>query len=125
MPQTYLHYFGNESSETLLESSGIITKDKKKWTHLKPKQCPNCSEPNKPDSRFCANCRYILTYDAYDETLENQKEKEEKITKMEKQMESVLMVLDNLKNQSDVNMVASTLFKAGQLKVKDQVKPQI
>ena len=125
MPQIYLHYFGNESSENLLEIYGIKTKDRQEADQLRCKQCPNCSESNKPDSRFCAKCRMVLTYDAYEETLENQKEKEEKITKMEKQMESVLMVLDNLKNQSDVNMVASTLFKAGQLKVKDQVKPQI
>lgn len=28
MPQKYLHYFGNESSESLLEAYGIVTKDK-------------------------------------------------------------------------------------------------
>ena len=29
MPQKYLHYFGNEASESLLEAYGIITKDQK------------------------------------------------------------------------------------------------
>jgi integrase/recombinase XerD len=50
MPRKYLHYFGNESSESLLEAYGILPKDQKliKDT-LKPKQCPNCNEPNKPD----------------------------------------------------------------------------
>jgi hypothetical protein len=52
----YLHY-GNESSESLLEVYGIITKDKQLSDALKPKQCPNCNEPNKPDSKFCAKCR--------------------------------------------------------------------
>jgi integrase len=49
MPQKYLHYFGNESSESLLEAYGIVAKDKQLSHALKPKQCPNCNEPNKPD----------------------------------------------------------------------------
>ena len=114
----YLHYFGNESNESLLEAYGIVPPGQQ-IDQLKPKQCPNCSEPNKPDSKFCNKCRMVLTYDAYSETLEYQKEKEDKVTKMEKQMESILMILDNLKNQSDIDMVASTLYKEGQLKVKD------
>jgi hypothetical protein len=61
----YLHYFGNESNDSILEAYGIITKDKQLPDPLKPKQCPNCNEPNKPDSRFCAKCRMVLTYDAW------------------------------------------------------------
>jgi hypothetical protein len=76
MAQKYIHYFGNESSESLLEAYGIVTKDDQKLSSsiLKPKQCPNCNEPNKPDSKFCAKCRMVLTYDAYNETLEKQQE---------------------------------------------------
>src|SRR5918994_4602770 len=81
----YLHYFGNESSESLLEAYGIIPKGQK-IDQLKPKQCPNCNEPNKPDSKFCAKCRMVLTDDAYTETLENQHEKDSQIkVLMEKQ----------------------------------------
>jgi integrase/recombinase XerD len=74
MPQKYIHYFGNESSESLLEAYGIVTKDQKLSDALRPKQCPNCNclEPNKPNSKFCAKCRMVLTYDAYSETLEEQ-----------------------------------------------------
>jgi integrase len=61
----YLHYFGNESNESILEAYGMISKDKQISEVLRPKQCPNCNEPNKPDSRFCARCRMVLTYDAY------------------------------------------------------------
>jgi hypothetical protein len=75
MPQKYLHYFGNESSESILQAYGIVTKEKQDIDKLRPKQCPNCNEPNKPDSKFCAKCRMVLTYDAYNETLENKKEK--------------------------------------------------
>jgi hypothetical protein len=78
MPQIYLHYFGNESSDNLLEAYGIIPKGQS-IDQLKPKQCPNCSEPNKPDSKFCNKCRMVLTYDAYSETLETQKQKESEV----------------------------------------------
>ena len=59
MPQIYLHYFGNESSESILEAYGLKpqaqTVDK-----LKPVICPNCSEANKTDSKFCTKCKMIL-----------------------------------------------------------------
>ncbi|MGA9149960.1 MAG: ATP-binding cassette domain-containing protein, partial [Candidatus Nitrosopolaris sp.] len=73
----YEHWFGNESSQSLLEAYGILPQDNQSKDTLKPKQCPNCNEPNKPDGKFCAKCRMVLTYDAYNETVENQKEKED------------------------------------------------
>jgi hypothetical protein len=82
----YLHYFGNESSESLLEAYGIILKDKQSVDVLKPKQCPNCNEPNKPDSKFCAKCRMVLTYDAYSETIDKQQEKETEVQKLKEQV---------------------------------------
>jgi hypothetical protein len=119
MPQIYLHYFGNESSNSLLELSGIVNHNEKKMNVLKPKQCPNCSEPNKPDSKFCAKCRMVLTYDAYSETLENQKEKEDKLTIMEErfnsmqsQMQSVITALGNM-DESTKNTFAKQLFSRG------------
>jgi len=55
----YASYFRNESSESLLEVYGIVTKDSQQKDALRPKQCPNCNESNKPDSNFCAKCRMI------------------------------------------------------------------
>ena len=81
----YLHYFGNESSNSILQEYGILTKDNVEVDVLKPKQCPNCSEPNRPDSKFCAKCRMVLTYDAYSETLQEQQEKESEIQKLKEQ----------------------------------------
>jgi integrase/recombinase XerD len=69
----YLHYFGNESNESLLEAYGIISSGQQ-IDQLRPRQCPNCSEPNKVDSKFCSKCRMVLSYDAYSETIEKQKE---------------------------------------------------
>lgn len=74
----YEHWFGNESNESLLEAYGIVTSGQQ-IDQLRPKQCPNCSEPNKPDSKFCNKCRMVLTYDAYSKTLESQKEKESEV----------------------------------------------
>ena len=42
----YLHYFGSESSASLLEAYGLIDEGVQ-IDQLRPKQCPNCSEPNK------------------------------------------------------------------------------
>lgn len=89
MPQKYLHYFGNESSESLLEAYGIIAKGQQIYL-LKPKQCPNCNnESNKPDSKFCAKCRMVLTYDAYSETVEEKNDKEKEIQNLKTQVASI------------------------------------
>jgi hypothetical protein len=61
MAQTYLHYFGNESSDSLLEAYGVITKDNVSLNTLNPKTCPNCNEGNTQDAKFCAKCRMVLT----------------------------------------------------------------
>jgi integrase len=94
----YLHYFGNESSESLLEAYGIIPKGQK-IDQLKPKQCPNCSEPNMPDSRFCAKCRMVLTYDAYSETLEKQQEKESEVQGLKEKHEQDMSAMRKEMNQ--------------------------
>ena len=89
----YIHYFGNESSESLLQAHGILAKDHKSADSLKPTQCPNCNEPNKPDSKFCAKCRMVLTYDAYNETLEKQQEKESEVQKLQQKYEQDMNVM--------------------------------
>jgi hypothetical protein len=83
MPSVYLHYLGTESSNSILQAYGIITNDNKRQANgLLPKQCPNCNEPNKPESKFCPKCRMVLTYDAYKEAVKDQLEKEQEIAKI-------------------------------------------
>jgi integrase/recombinase XerD len=91
----YVHYFGNESSESLLEAYGIMPKGQQ-LDQLKPKQCPSCNEPNKPDSKFCAKCRIVLTYDAYSETLENQQEKDSQIRALIEKHEKFEQLIQSL-----------------------------
>jgi integrase/recombinase XerD len=97
----YLHYYGNESSESLLEAYGIMPKGQQ-IDQIKPKQCPNCSEPNKPDSKFCANCRMVLTYDAYSETVEEKHSKEKDVESLKEDIillkEAIVEMQQLLKN---------------------------
>ena len=87
MPRRYIHLFGNAACEDLLQAYGLVPQDHQSINALQSKQCPNCSEPNKPDSKFCAKCRMVLTYDAYNETLENQKEKESEVQLLKEKYE--------------------------------------
>lgn len=88
MPQVYIHYFGNESSKSLLEAYGIEDSSKKGQSNpLKSKACTNCNEPNKPESRFCFKCKMVLTFDSYQETLEIQKEKDREMEEMKSRMD--------------------------------------
>lgn len=89
----YLHYFGNESNESLLEAYGIIASGQQ-IDQLRPKQCPNCSEPNKPDSKFCSNCRMVLSYDAYTETLEQRKEDENHWLELKREVDNLKALLN-------------------------------
>ena len=98
----YIHYFGNESNESLLEAYGIVAAGQQ-IDQLRPKQCPNCSEPNKPDSKFCAKCRMVLSYDAYNETVEMQHQKDNQIETL-------------MKKQEKVEQLIQTLIDSGQLK---------
>ena len=87
MPQVYIHYFGNESSKSLLEAYGIEDYKNEKTNVLRSKSCPNCNEPNKPDSRFCFKCKMVLTFDSYKETLEREKEKDNDIDELKRSVE--------------------------------------
>jgi integrase/recombinase XerD len=85
----YIHYFGNEASDSLLEAYGIVTKQQELAKILHYKQCPNCNEPNKSENRFCAKCKMVMTYDAYNETLEKEKQRELEVQNLREDMKSM------------------------------------
>jgi hypothetical protein len=89
MAQKYIHYFGNESSESLLEAYGIITKNNVPIDTLNPKICPNRNEGNTQDAKFCSKCKMIMSYEGYQEALESKKQKEDEIKTMKEQMSSM------------------------------------
>lgn len=87
MSQKYVHYFGNESSESLLEVYGILSKDKIPIDTLNPKICPNCNEGNTQDARFCSRCKMIMSLEGYQDALESQKEKESEVKRLQEKYE--------------------------------------
>ena len=114
MPEKYLHYFGNESNEAILEAYGLKPKDQE-INKLQPVQCPNCGEGNRVDSKFCAKCRMVLSYDAYSETVEEKNQVNDKIDLLQSQMQVLLSGLSNTdqptKNKMAKSLVESGLFK--------------
>ncbi|MDP8889167.1 MAG: hypothetical protein M3M89_06025 [Thermoproteota archaeon] len=46
---------------------------------MKPKQCPNCDESNKPESKFCSRCKFVLSFDAFNEATKETDESKKKL----------------------------------------------
>jgi integrase len=124
MAQKYIHYFGNESSESLLEAYGIVTNNSVPIDRLNPKICPNCSEGNTQDARFCSKCKMIMSREGYQEALEEQKEKEgklktveDKLNTMASQMQALVSAFSNITDQKQVDSMAQALYNSGILRV--------
>lgn len=98
MHQKYVHYFGNESNESILEAYGIIDKNKEQLDKLKPILCPNCNEANKIDSKFCFKCKMVLAYDGYTEILEQREQKQSEVKKLSQKYEKDMK---ELREQTD------------------------
>jgi integrase/recombinase XerD len=102
MPEKYLHYFGNESSESILEAYGLKPREEE-IDKMRPVQCLNCSELNKVNCKFCAKCRMVLSYDAYTDTVDEKQQKESEVKllneKYEKDMKEMRQEMESKFNQ--------------------------
>jgi integrase len=91
MPQIYIHYFGNESANSILLAKGILTHRNQgdNINAIGSRECPNCGELNKTENRFCinVNCKMVLSYDSYNEEIRN--EDKQKIDRLENDMKSL------------------------------------
>jgi integrase/recombinase XerD len=89
MPQKYIHYFGNESSESILEAYGLKPKDEE-IDKMKPKLCPNCNESSiKIDAKFCPSCRMVLSYDCYMESVQSSDKQEDMFEEIKQRLASL------------------------------------
>ena len=104
----YIHYFGNESSDSLLEAYGLVTRDQNQINTLQYKQCPNCAEPNKRESKFCMKCKMVLTYDAYNETLAVEQSKVRKIEDLTKRQEQFEILIQSLIDSGQLKPIGKT-----------------
>jgi hypothetical protein len=84
----YLHYFDNQSSESLLEAYGIVTKYQKLAMHLNSSNVLTAMNLTGRQQVLC-QMQDNVDDDAYAETLDNQKEKEDKLAIMEQRFNSM------------------------------------
>jgi hypothetical protein len=117
---------GNDLKQKILAQNGIISEDEaqSKSTVLK---CGRCQIVNSQETKYCISCSYPLTPLAYEEikAAENERIKnlelkyEQDMKLIRQQMGSIFMTLEKLRDQEDINMFASALFKSGQLKSRE------
>jgi hypothetical protein len=97
MPSVYVHYFGTESARKLLETKGILKQGDRDAGIPKSKNCPNCSEPNKTDARFCSRCKMVLSYDAYRDAAKKEGANADSITTLSDQILRLSEEIEQLK----------------------------
>jgi integrase len=85
--QRYLHYDDNDAINALNAADGLVpaaTAAAKKDL-LKPKLCPNCEESNVPGSRFCTKCKFVLSFDAFNETIQESENTKKQLEEWKKE----------------------------------------
>ncbi|MGA9153587.1 MAG: site-specific integrase [Candidatus Nitrosopolaris sp.] len=89
MHHKYVHFSGGESMKDLLRAKGILKEDKKLENILQPKPCPHCREPNRPDAQFCAKCNFVMSFEAYQNGMEERDRKDQEINELKEQMKKM------------------------------------
>jgi hypothetical protein len=56
---------------------------------LNPKICPNCNEGNTQDAKFYSKCKMIMSFDGYQEVLQEQQEKDKGLQSVKERMASI------------------------------------
>jgi integrase len=96
MPQIYVHLRG-DSTKILLEHKGLVREEDKHISKLsKSKQCPNCSESNKIDARFCNKCMMILNYDGYTDIVKEKQVRTDSIASISDLVMTLASKVENL-----------------------------
>jgi transcription initiation factor TFIIIB Brf1 subunit/transcription initiation factor TFIIB len=88
---------------------------------LKPRQCPNCNETNTPESRFCSKCKFVLSFDAFNEAIEEKartaKEAEESKKRIEELEAKHEILQANTASVLNALMAAEGGIKSPQVKI--------
>jgi hypothetical protein len=59
----------------------------------RPRQCHNCDEMNKPENKFCNKCRYVLTYDAKNEIMQDAEKNKREIQELKEEQKHMRLML--------------------------------
>jgi integrase/recombinase XerD len=102
MPRRYVHFKGGESMDDLVKVKGIVKDDKRSINILKPKQCPNCSEPNRPDAQVCYRCSFVMSFEAYQKGMEKSEKKDLEIQELKEQIKEIRYMYENLVKRNTV-----------------------
>jgi integrase/recombinase XerD len=92
--QKYQHYYNDDGFDAMLtmmdglKPSSSFSRSSQKGT-LKPKQCPNCSESNTPESKFCVKCKFLLSYDAFNEVTKQAEERTKEIEQVQQRLKNM------------------------------------
>jgi integrase len=111
MWKRYSHYFNDDSFDAILTvmdglkpPSNVTNSAGKNKGLLKPRVCPNCLEMNKPENRFCSKCKFVLSFDAYNDAVRSAEEKEKELQQMKESQEKIKQFLKVLSlNLGQVN----------------------
>ncbi len=90
--QKYQHYYNDDSFDAMLTIMNGLAPTTVSQAHskkglLRPKLCSNCSESNKPESKFCAKCKFVLSFEAFNEVTKEADERTKEIELMKVKLE--------------------------------------
>jgi hypothetical protein len=97
--QKYQHYYNDDSFDAMLtmmdglKPSAVRAGGK---SILKPKLCPNCSETNKPESKFCIKCKFVLSYDGYNEAMRESEDIKKRVEELTRTQQIILKNLGDM-----------------------------
>jgi integrase/recombinase XerD len=89
----YQHYYTDDAFDAMLVMDGLVvpgsTSKEKMKNLLKPKHCPNCDEVNKPENKFCVKCKFVLSFDAFNEAIEEKARTAKEAENTKKELEEM------------------------------------
>jgi integrase len=93
----YQHYFADDTIDAMLTvMDGLALpsqneQNKKKMKDLlKPIQCPHCSETNTPESKFCVKCKFVLSFDLYNESINEAEQTKKELADLKAKQQEVI-----------------------------------
>src|SRR5215211_2846159 len=110
--QKYQHYYNDDSFDAMLTMMDGLKpiSPTRNSTLLNPRLCPNCFETNKPESRFCRKCKFVLTFDAFTEATKESEKTKQQMEEMEKRLNLMYEALQAMQKVKDADEAQKRLL---------------